>query len=272
MAIELKHRTTADGTFSSQGAAEWNKDHIWSGLTAGQLLVPDSATSLTSYAGLTFDGTTLALAAGTLTTAVGPQTWTETRNAAGVTFPGLKYVITDTASAAGSLAMQILGEANGTTNLLSLSKGGRGIFGGQVSSRNSAAGFEFEDRSGSGGLWQWYATSNVARLYNGTADTISITADGAFRLGSTDTSLSRISAGVTGVGTGAAGSFAGRLKLTSAIAAGVAVASLNAAPTTGEVQSVTDALAPALGATVAAGGAAKALVWYNGANWTVIGI
>ena len=30
-----------------------------SGLTAGQLLVPTSATSLTSYAGLTFDGTKL---------------------------------------------------------------------------------------------------------------------------------------------------------------------------------------------------------------------
>ena len=86
------------------------------------------------------------------------------------------------------------------------------------------------------------------------------------------TNVSWISNGLVGIGTGAQGSFAGRLKLTSAIAVGVAVASLNAAPTTGEIQSVTDSLAPALGATVAAGGAAKALVWYNGANWTVIGI
>jgi len=35
---------------------------------------------------------------------------------------------------------------------------------------------------------------------------------------------------------------------------------------------VTDALAPAVGVTVAAGGAAKAMVWCNGAAWTVIGI
>lgn len=35
---------------------------------------------------------------------------------------------------------------------------------------------------------------------------------------------------------------------------------------------VTDALAPAVGVTVAAGGAAKAMVWCNSTNWTVIGI
>ena len=89
---------------------------------------------------------------------------------------------------------------------------------------------------------------------------------------SANVNLSYIAANLAGIGTGAQGSFAGRLKLTSAIAAGVAVGSLNAAPTTGEVQSVTDALAPAVGVQVAAGGAAKALVWYNGAQWTVIGI
>ena len=87
-----------------------------------------------------------------------------------------------------------------------------------------------------------------------------------------DTGWSRISAGVWGAGTGAAGSFAGRIKLTSAIAAGVTVANLNAAPTTGEIQSVTDSLAPVAGAAVAAGGAAKALVWYNGAQWTVVAV
>jgi len=42
--------------------------------------------------------------------------------------------------------------------------------------------------------------------------------------------------------------------------------------TLGQVAVVTDALAPAWGATVAAGGAAKAMVWYDGATWTVIGI
>lgn len=52
---------------------------------------------------------------------------------------------------------------------------------------------------------------------------------------------------------------------------GVAVASLPT-PTTGMVARVTDASAPAVGSTVTGGGAAQALVWYNGANWTVIGV
>ena len=41
---------------------------------------------------------------------------------------------------------------------------------------------------------------------------------------------------------------------------------------TGGEAYVTDALAPAIGVTVASGGAAKAKVWYNGAAWTVTGI
>lgn len=53
--------------------------------------------------------------------------------------------------------------------------------------------------------------------------------------------------------------------------AGVVVASLPT-PTTGMIARVTNALAPATGATVVGGGAAQALVWYNGANWTVIGV
>ena len=53
--------------------------------------------------------------------------------------------------------------------------------------------------------------------------------------------------------------------------AGVLVANLPT-PTTGMVARVTNALAPAIGTVVAGGGAAQALVWYNGANWTVIGV
>ena len=52
---------------------------------------------------------------------------------------------------------------------------------------------------------------------------------------------------------------------------GVTVAGLPT-PSTGMIARVTDALAPATGATVVGGGAAQALVWYNGANWTVIGV
>jgi len=53
--------------------------------------------------------------------------------------------------------------------------------------------------------------------------------------------------------------------------AGVVVASLPT-PSTGMIARVTDATAPVIGMTVAGGGAAYALVNYNGANWTVIGV
>jgi hypothetical protein len=53
--------------------------------------------------------------------------------------------------------------------------------------------------------------------------------------------------------------------------AGVVVASLPT-PSTGMIARVTDATAPVIGATVTGGGAAYALVNYNGANWTVIGV
>jgi hypothetical protein len=52
---------------------------------------------------------------------------------------------------------------------------------------------------------------------------------------------------------------------------GVAVASLPT-PSTGMIARVTDANAPVIGTTVAGGGAAYALVNYNGSNWTVIGV
>lgn len=52
---------------------------------------------------------------------------------------------------------------------------------------------------------------------------------------------------------------------------GVTVAGLPT-PSTGMMARVTDATAPVVGSTVVGGGAAAALVWYNGANWTVIGV
>jgi hypothetical protein len=52
---------------------------------------------------------------------------------------------------------------------------------------------------------------------------------------------------------------------------GVTVAGLPT-PSTGMMARVTDATMPIVGSTVVGGGAAAALVWYNGANWTVIGV
>jgi hypothetical protein len=50
------------------------------------------------------------------------------------------------------------------------------------------------------------------------------------------------------------------------------VAGLPAAPAVGMITRVTDATAPAVGVTVTGGGAAAALVWYNGTAWSVIGV
>ncbi len=50
------------------------------------------------------------------------------------------------------------------------------------------------------------------------------------------------------------------------------VATLPGAPTVGMIARVTDATSPTVGSTVTGGGAAAALVWYNGTNWTVIGV
>lgn len=44
------------------------------------------------------------------------------------------------------------------------------------------------------------------------------------------------------------------------------------AGTVGQIARVTDASAPIVGSTVSGGGAAAALCWFNGSNWTVIGV
>lgn len=84
-------------------------------------------------------------------------------------------------------------------------------------------------------------------------------------ISSPDTKLTRNAAGVVKVAHGSgttAGSILYDPKAIASLPTGV----------TGMVAAVTDANAPAVGSTVASGGSAKALVWYNGTNWTVIGV
>ena len=66
--------------------------------------------------------------------------------------------------------------------------------------------------------------------------------------------------------------FAGFASANMQAATAYTVATLPGTPGTGMIARVTDALAPTIGATVTGGGAAYALVNYNGANWTVIGV
>ena len=219
----VAHATAADGTFSAAGVLAWDgvgaHTPAVTDATSGGIPYFSSTTAEASSAllaqygvvigggagaapatqsGLTFGGsaagTGLAIAAGTATTNNNAnalnisQTW----NAAGVTFAHEKHVITDTASAAGSLALQYLGGAAGTTNLLSVNKdglvttGSSVVVGGNVTVNYGTYGF-----------------------YNGVDSSAGYVFGAAY-----DANLSRISAGLIGVGTGAAGSFAGGLKLT----------------------------------------------------------
>ena len=123
MPFARTHSTLADGTFSATGAIAWDANQTPSGADVGGIPYCPTATSEATSAGFTFNGSTLTLAAGTITTDLQQFLTTVTRNAAGVTYGGAwKLVITDTASAAGSLAMQILGGAAGTTKLFSVDK------------------------------------------------------------------------------------------------------------------------------------------------------
>ena len=56
------------------------------------------------------------------------------------------------------------------------------------------------------------------------------------------------------------------------VSTALTVATLPATPLVGMVARVTDATAPVVGTTVTGGGAVAALCWYNGTNWTVIGV
>lgn len=159
MAFQRLHASAADGTFSSRGAQEWNAAHVVSGATVGGIPYCPTATTETTSSGLTFNATGaagdgLAIAAGTATTDVNALNVTQTWNAAGVTFTAIKHVITDTASANGSLAFQILGGASGTTNIFSIDRAGsvavgnvtNSLVAGQLCTANSvrvAAGASF---------------------------------------------------------------------------------------------------------------------------------
>lgn len=233
--------TAADGTFSAAGIAAWNAGFTWGGSDAsfasGVLTIGGS----TAGAGIVVTG-------GTITASSPGLNITQTWNNAGTVFNAA--VINVTANAFGATSAWLDLQLSGTSALKIYDSSGLGIL-------KWTAGNSFLYNDGS--------------KFNVGAG-LSVDNSSGLISFSSDTTVSRISAGLVGIGTSGGGAFAARAKLTSVIHAGVAIASLNASPTIGEVQSVTDATAPAIGSTVASGGSAKALVWWNGANWTVIGV
>lgn len=246
--------------------------------TSGAVLFSTDATTLAQSTGLLWNtsgaaGEGLAIAAGTAITDVAAFSLTRTNNNAAVA-TGVKWTFTDTSSAAGFLPFKILGGAAGTTNLFSISKAGEIVI-----PQSTTAGITLGSGTNAWSMFQAFNQSVYFGANHGTQiamdpSGVYVLSTGRYNFSSsssdafaTQSNISQISAGLLGIGTTGAG-FAGRLKLTSMITAAVAVGSLNASPTIGEVQTVNDALAvTAKGATVSAGGSAVCQVMWNGSNW-----
>jgi len=194
-------------------------DTVTSG-TAGRILYVAAGPVLADSANLTF-GTTAGqgvfIGAGTATTDVAALSVTRTNNNAAVA-TGVKFVFTDTTSAAGFLPLQILGGAAGTTNLISVGKTGNlGISGTGVNPYNlsfgDSAGIAFN------GSFIWVALSGPKYVTSFKAAATGIGRDSVFTwstdandaTAAVDTGISRLAAGVMGFGTGAAASVAGTL-------------------------------------------------------------
>jgi len=105
------------------------------------------------------------------------------------------------------------------------------------------------------------ASNHVRAALSSTSTAVTLAAETA------GTGADNIPLNLTAAGTGTI-----KVNSVAEVVVSSTVAGLPAAPVVGMLTRVTDALAPAVGMTVAGGGAAAALVWYNGANWSVIGV
>jgi hypothetical protein len=105
------------------------------------------------------------------------------------------------------------------------------------------------------------ASNHVRGSLSATSTAVTLAAETA------GTGADNIPLNLTAAGTGTV-----KVNSVAEVAVSSTVAGLPATPAVGMLTRVTDASAPAVGSTVAGGGAAAALVWWNGSNWTVIGV
>lgn len=215
-------------------------------------------------AGTAVAGCGLSIPAGTATTDVQALSATQTWNASGVTFTGWKFTITDTASASGSLAMQILGGASGTTNLFSVSKGGNIDTTGNVTAVNAT--FTYYNFTGNRGYMQapsdgvWTFLSNAGTTF------------GRLQFGGITSSFPAIKRSSATLAVRLADDSADAdLQLRATQHNGITFANVPGTPVAGMTVYITDSSTATWGATIAGGGANKVLAWYNGTNWTVAG-
>ena len=105
------------------------------------------------------------------------------------------------------------------------------------------------------------ASNHVRAALSSTSTAVTLAAETA------GTGADNIPINLTAAGTGTV-----KVNSVAEVAVSSTVAGLPATPVVGMLTRVTDATSPTVGSIVAGGGAAAALVWYNGTNWRVIGV
>lgn len=208
MAFSIVPVTAADASFSAAGASAWAAGFRFSG-------------DMTWQAGGAA-GEGLAIAAGTAASAVSALSLTQTWNYAAAAIQGVDWAFTDTSSHANTNAFRIRGGSAGTTDLISVTKAGSILLGSASSNYIDFTNGDGSYRIGKFGNSLFFnggSSANIFGLYSNifafpNNKGVNWSADATY-YGTVDTNLERISAGVLGIGTGAAGSFAGSLKLTN---------------------------------------------------------
>lgn len=241
----------------------------------------NSAGAFAGASGITTTGTELVIASGTQTTSKPVLDLSQTWNDAGVTFTGVKLNVTNTASAAASLLMDL--QVGGVSKFKTTKTGDATVagtlYGGAIS---SISGYieSGEIRSGVGSARSWI-------MYNGKQymASNSIVGWGPSAIGSgdaynnQDVAVGRNGIGVVEINSGTAGTYRD-LKLRNLIASGgvvtlasFTVATLPSASTSGAgaMAYVTDSNATTYRATVAGGGSDKVTVTSDGSNWIITG-
>ena len=159
-------------------------------------------------------GEGFAITAGTATTDVAALSVTRTNNNAAVA-TGVKFAFTDTTSAAGFLPFQILGEASGTTNLLSIGKTGTVTLAASATLALSSGDLTVSpfilSTLGIRASTVAQLTTSTDSVRVGSGNVIGFSSSADVGAAGSDTGYSRGGAGIHAFGTGAAGSVAGQL-------------------------------------------------------------